>query len=301
MGETKGVFLMNKRHSLRDNIILLAHCRSLNQMEKVLLVGEMIEQPAYPLFKVLESKFLPKKKQEKVRSELVKQDVEQIKSVCKNENIGLLTIIDSEYPESLRQIDEPPILLFYKGCLSLLKEDKIGVVGSRKATMYGLEALKRILPPLLPFYTIVSGLAKGIDKGAHFQTIHMGGHTIAVLGTGLNRFYPAENRDLQRKIGTNHLLLSEYPMYVGPMKHHFPMRNRIIAGLCGAIIVVEAEYKSGSLITAQLALNEGREVFCVPGNITSPLSIGTNHLIQQGAHCLYDASLLLDICGRALK
>lgn len=288
-------FFMQTCFTVRERIFQLAHCSFLTPSERILLVGEIIERPMLPLKDFFNKGFMSKERYSAMVCDLEKQETEKLMSDYESEGIQWLCLMDPEYPESLRHIHEPPVLLFYKGNIDYLKNDKLAIVGSRKATRYGVEALRKLLPSFLYDYTIVSGLARGIDTEAHLQTMQGDGKTIAVVGTGLDIAYPFENRQLQADIAKEHLLLSEYPLHTPPKKHHFPMRNRLISGLCGAVVVIEAEYKSGSLITAQLALNEGREVFCVPGNITSPLSVGTNHLIQQGAHCLYDASVLLDI------
>ncbi len=160
----------------------------------------------------------------------------------------------------------------------------VGVVGSRQPTQYSSDVLSKLLPGIIKAGIVtVSGLASGVDCEAHKQTILNGGKTIAVIGTGLGKTYPRANEEIQRYIGEHHLVLSEYPANVGPTKYHFPERNRIIAGLTLGTLVIEAKQHSGSLITANLALQNNREVFAVPGLITSELSTGTNELILAGA------------------
>ena len=282
---------MNDETKITETLFRLAHIDQISLSEKIILAGEASESPHIELKDLLRKGLFSFSKKSIVLKELEKQDLPSLYKRYERLGIHWISMIDPLYPELLRKIYDPPILLFYRGNLSLLEHDKISIVGSRKATSYGRAVIKKILPHFLPDYLVVSGLARGIDTEAHKETIRANGKTIAVIASGLNNSYPPENRDIQKDIGTHHLLLSEYPIDTPPKKHQFPMRNRIIAGLSEAVIVIEAEYKSGSLITAQLALTEGREVFCVPGNITSPLSLGTNHLIQQGAHCLYDVSL----------
>lgn len=209
--------------------------------------------------------------------------------------VDWVTIFDPGYPEALRHIYAPPLVLFFKGRISLLHFPSIGVVGSRACTSYGKQAIRKLLPPLIEAdYPIVSGLAKGLDTEAHQTAIDHEGQTIAVIGTGLDRFYPAQNRDLQQIIAQQQLIVSEYPIKVGPKKHHFPFRNRIIAGLSRGVLVIEARERSGSLITARQALDNGKDVFAVPGSIFAPQSVGCNHLIQAGAKAVLKAEDILE-------
>ncbi|MGE5630649.1 MAG: DNA-processing protein DprA [Caulobacteraceae bacterium] len=206
-----------------------------------------------------------------------------LKSVKEN-NVKVYTIHDSEYPDNLKLIHDPPPIIYVKG--ELKKEDNfaIGIVGSRKASDYGLKAAGRIAARLAELgITIVSGMALGIDSAAHNGALQGRGRTIAVLGCGLKNVYPKSNTWLSRDIVKNGALISEYPLDTEAMAQYFPARNRIISGLSLGVIVVEAGEKSGSLITADFALEQGREVFAVPGNISSPNSKGTNALIQNGA------------------
>jgi len=172
-----------------------------------------------------------------------------------------------------------------KGQYSLLTNKKqIAIIGSRKATAYSKRALDLIVPSLVQSgYTVVSGLAKGADTMAHRATIDMGGHTIAVLGHGFNYLYPRENQILAKEMANQQLLITEYPPYMKPEKWHFPMRNRIISGLAQALVVTEAALKSGTLITTELALEQGKDVFVVPGPIDATQSKGTNQLLVDGA------------------
>ncbi|HEU5971182.1 TPA: DNA-processing protein DprA [Streptococcus pneumoniae] len=189
------------------------------------------------------------------------------------------SILDDCYPWDLSEIYDAPVLLFYKGNLDLLKFPKVAVVGSRACSKQGAKSVEKVIQGLENELVIVSGLAKGIDTAA----LQNGGKTIAVIGTGLDVFYPKANKRLQDYIGNDHLVLSEYGPGEQPLKFHFPARNRIIAGLCRGVIVAEAKMRSGSLITCERAMEEGRDVFAIPGSILDGLSDGCHHLIQEGA------------------
>lgn len=205
--------------------------------------------------------------------------------------VATLEISDPKYPQLLREAPDPPKLLYYRGNLDLLELPMTSVVGTRKPTAYGIEVTQIVINKLAPTQVVVSGLAYGIDALAHEQTLALGGKTIAVLGSGLDpaSIYPAENRELAEAIvAKGGLLLSEYPPGSPPLKFHFPARNRIIAGLAPQLLVIEAGEVSGTLITAQLALDYNRDVWAVPGPITSPLSRGTNMLLVAGARPLVD-------------
>lgn len=207
-------------------------------------------------------------------SERVDQLVDSEKWLC---------ICDEHYPYQLKEAYTPPLVMFYRGDLNLLNEQILGIVGARDATHYSMEILKQLLPgPLLNKLVIVSGLAKGVDTWAHQCTIANHGRTIAVIGTGLNIAYPSMNQQLQQQIAEEQLLLSEYPNGSRGYKNHFPERNRIIAGLVESVLVTEAKHHSGSLITANLALQNNRNVLAVPGRINHYLSAGTNKLIAAG-------------------
>lgn len=203
----------------------------------------------------------------------------------KSRNIQCITIFDSLYPSQLKQIYNPPWVLYVKGESELLKSDRmISIVGTRNPTEYGLKMTEYFVESLVTQrWVTVSGLAKGIDAKVHECTLQKDGKTIAVLGSGFNHIYPKENVQLANAISSKSLLVSEYPPNSIPRKWHFPARNRIISGLTLGTIVMEAKEKSGSLITAELALQQNREVFALPGPITSESSIGTNLLIQEGA------------------
>ena len=205
---------------------------------------------------------------------------EEIKNLKKNK-VKVLSLKSSNYPEELKNISQPPVYLYYKGDISLLKGKRIGVVGTRKATVYGKITCEKMTEDLVNNeITTVSGLALGIDSICHKKTLDKNGKTIAVVGSGLDVIYPKENRILWENIEKSGLIISEYPLGTEPIGYNFPMRNRIIVGLSRGILVIESQKKGGSLITAELALEEGREVFAVPGDIFSPSSEGCNNLIK---------------------
>lgn len=211
------------------------------------------------------------------------------------ERFSFLTILDDAYPEYLREIYNPPIALFYQGNISFLDTPTLGMIGSRKSTSYGKEMIDYLMPELCEKgITIVSGLARGNDTSAHQASIRNHGKTIAVIGCGLNCYYPKENQRLQEFIAKQHLIISEYLPNTKPLAYHFPSRNRIIAGISQGVCVVEAKKKSGTYITAQLALEEGREVYAIPGNPLSDQSEGCLHLIQEGAKCVWRPEDILE-------
>ncbi|NLV89693.1 MAG: DNA-protecting protein DprA [Tissierellia bacterium] len=237
--------------------------------------------------------------------------VEEAKEkITKNRNIGYIeklfnrleklkidtiTIYDDNYPASLRYIYDSPNVLYIKG--EILEEDSLSlaIVGSRKATAYGKWACEKFSRELVDLgVTIVSGLAAGIDTVAHKTAVNNGGRTIGVLGNGIDIVYPKKNISLFEKIVENGAVISEFPLGTPPLPYNFPQRNRIISGLSMGVIVIEAQEKSGSLITAHHALEQGKEVFALPGNINSIYSGGTNKLIKDGAIPLLDIEAIID-------
>lgn len=211
--------------------------------------------------------------------------------------IAIITDKDESYPELLRQSQGHPKTLFVKGDLKRY-DLAIAIVGSRKSTPYG-----KVLASELAFemakagIAIVSGAARGIDTAAHLGAIEAGGLTFAVLGCGIDIVYPPENKNLYRDIASCGALISEYEMGTPPYASNFPARNRIVAGMCQGVVVVEAAEKSGALITADFALNYGRDVFAVPGFIKNETSRGTNSLIKQGAYLVESANDIFEILG----
>jgi DNA processing protein len=201
---------------------------------------------------------------------------------------SVLTIEDEKYPGFLREIYDPPYVLYYAGTLDGFEKPMVSIVGSRRPSPYGLAVAERLAEDLASYgIVVVSGMAKGVDSAAHWGALK-NGQTIAVLGSGLDRIYPKENKNLMKKIMENGLVLTEYHHKSPPLGQHFPLRNRIISGLSLALVVAEAAQRSGSLISARLALEENREVMAVPGNVTSSLSQGTNWLIKNGAKLVED-------------
>jgi len=201
----------------------------------------------------------------------------------------LVTIGDPRYPQPLREIFDPPVLLFARGRVELLQKLAIGVVGTRRPTPYGLAVAERISGDLAHAgLAIASGMARGIDTAAHKGALAHNGNTIAVLGCGVDIVYPSENKKLAADIATRGLIISEFPMGATAFPQNFPIRNRIISGISLGVLVVEGAQYSGSAITAKLAIDQGREVFAIPGNITSKLSWGPNLLIKQGARLVQD-------------
>lgn len=214
------------------------------------------------------------------------------------EKIKKVRIGDKDYPDLLKYIGNPPDTLYYLGDITLASEPLIAIVGARKASSYGKWAAYHLAEKLSEYgIGVVSGMAYGIDAYAHKGTVDNGGRTIAVLGCGVDICYPASNRELRQQILKNGLLLSEYEPGVTPLPYRFPMRNRIISGLSLGTVVVEAGLNSGSLITADYAAEQGRNIYAVPGNINSVCSFGSNKLIKDGAVPLIVLDDIIDELG----
>lgn len=249
---------------------LLQAASLISGMEQIedLLLGQ--NQVDYTLQKAWNNAF--------VNEELAKAS-QRIQQQCQ-----VISFFDDLFPQQLREIYQPPLLLFLQGDASLLGKTIVTVVGAREASQYSASAIQAFFPSLAKQNVVIaSGLAKGVDALAHLEALKLGMKTIAVVGNGLNHFYPSANHALQGQIAINGLLVSEYLPDTRPKPFRFPERNRILAGLCRDCIVVEAKEHSGSLITARLALEENRNVLAVPGPITSSLSAGPNRLINDGA------------------
>jgi DNA processing protein len=222
------------------------------------------------------------------------------KVLHKVEEVGakIITYGDQAYPSELREIYAPPLLLYLKGLDIPLNMTYVAVVGSRNPTPYGLKTSEEIGQGLARRGAgVVSGMARGIDAAAHWGCISGKGFTIAVLGTGIDRIYPASNKKLYHRICERGAVITEFPLGTPPEPKNFPIRNRVISGLCRGIVVVEATKQSGSLITASLALEHGREVFAVPGSINSFKSRGCHYLIKQGARLVENSDDILDELG----
>jgi DNA processing protein len=212
------------------------------------------------------------------------EDAADQQQMLRKTGAEIIPIGDGRYPYRLRQIYDPPVVLFARGRTELLQTVMLGVVGTRRPTQYGIAAAERLSTDLATAQlTIVSGMARGIDTAAHKAALAAGGNTVAVFGCGVDLVYPAENRKLSATIAEKGLVLSEFPMGSPPYPQNFPVRNRIVSGMSVGILVVEGAQYSGSGITARLAMDQQREVFAVPGNITSRMSWGPNLLIKQGA------------------
>ncbi|WP_456325709.1 DNA-processing protein DprA [Desulfonauticus submarinus] len=220
---------------------------------------------------------------------------EQKIQLIKKSNVKYIFLTDDIYPKLLKEISTPPPILFYQGDINLLSYSKIALVGSRKASTYGLKMAQEIASNLSANgICVVSGLALGIDAAAHKAALLHKGKTIAVLGCGVNINYPYQNSKLQKDIANNGLILSEYLPNTTPEPQNFPSRNRIISGLCSGVVVVEAPKKSGALITAKYALEYGREIFAVPGTTKMYSFEGCNRLIQEGAYLVQQTEDILE-------
>lgn len=217
-----------------------------------------------------------------------------------DDNNHIVTLADAEYPQALLNIPDPPILLYTKGRLDLLNRPSMAVIGSRHATPQGLKNSETFSAALGDAgLTIVSGLAHGIDAAAHRGGLSSAAASVAVVGTGLDKVYPAANRDLAHQLARQGTLISEFPLGTPPLAGNFPRRNRLISGLSLGCLVVEASLQSGSLITARLALEQGKEVFAIPGSIHSPQSKGCHALLKQGAKLVESSQDILDELGGA--
>ena len=219
------------------------------------------------------------------------EDADAEQNKVKQAGAEVVTIHDAKYPERLKEIYDPPILLYARGRTEALIGENLGVVGSRRPTPYGMAVARKLSREFTQVgMTVVSGMARGIDTYAHQGAIEAGGPTVAVLGCGVDVVYPRENRKLADEIVDKGVIVSEFPMGSTAFPQNFPIRNRVISGLSLGVMVVEGAQYSGSLITARLALDQGREVFAVPGSIVSKPSWGPNLLIKQGAKLVQDAS-----------
>lgn len=231
----------------------------------------------------------------------------QERDLAHRHGVRIVALEDADYPQRLRTIYDPPAVLYVRGSLAPSDEIAVAVVGSRHASIYGLQCAERLAYDLaLRGVTVVSGLARGIDAAAHRGALKASparrsstepgraGRTLAVLGNGLSRVYPPEHHALADEVTAHGALISEYPMETAPIPHNFPRRNRIISGLSLGVVIVEAARRSGALITADCALEQGREVFAVPGPITAVSSQGTHHLLKQGARLVTSVEDILD-------
>lgn len=214
-------------------------------------------------------------------------DLSLIETQLKKLNVTVLTWDDPGYPRRLREIDQPPPVLYMRGTFTEADEWAVAIVGTRRVTTYGRQVTEQLANALAQNgVTVISGLARGTDSIAHQTTLKAGGRTVAVLGSGVDHLYPPENKRLAEEMIQQGAVLSDYALGTQPEAANFPPRNRIISGLAMAVVVIEASRQSGALITADFAAEQGREVFAVPGSIFAPQSQGTNRLIQQGARSM---------------
>ncbi len=228
-------------------------------------------------------------------------DLQVLLDDFKARGITLLTPEDTAYPHRLKQIDLPPPVLYVLGEITTKDDWAVGIVGTRRMSPYGQQVAEELARFLAANgVTVVSGLARGIDSVAHQAALEAGGRTIAVLGSGVDQIYPAENRGLAARMMQQGAVISDYAPGTPPEGSNFPPRNRIIAGLSIATVVIEAGKRSGANITAQFSVDQGKEVFAVPGNIYAPQSVGTNKLIQDGAHPLLKPEDLLEVLNLTL-
>jgi len=226
---------------------------------------------------------------------LKKEDIEKEFDLIQKHDLEILTLNDTAYPENLKNIYDPPPVLYIKGTLSPQDKLSIAIVGSRRASFYGLNSAEKFAYELASMgFTVVSGLAYGIDTQAHKGALKAGNRTIAVLGSGLAKIYPAENKKLAGEIAQHGAVISEFPIQEEPRRQNFPCRNRVISGLSMGVLVVEAARNSGALITADFSLEQGRDVFALPGKIDSQTSFGTNSLIKQGAKLVASVEDILE-------
>jgi len=259
---------------------------SVIQKKKLLEIYETPERIFYLKTEDLANlKFLKESNKMEILQNRNIQLIEKYEVYMQKNKIQMINFTEKEYPEKLKNIYDPPISLFLKGDIRLLKEFSLAIIGCREASCYGLQIAEKMAYELAKEHTvIVSGMAKGIDGAAHRGAMDAKGKTIAVLGTGVDYPYPFINLEVYQKIlQTGGLLVSEYLVGTKPVPRHFPARNRIISALSEGILVVEAKKKSGTMITVDFALEQGKNVYVVPGNINSLNSEGTNELIKQGA------------------
>lgn len=290
---------MVKSRTIDEWIFALAVYPKFNAIDRYSLFVELLEKEGLQYKEYISSaellnkdkkiKKLSTKKKASFAYFLKNLDIRAEMDKYQSQNISWKYIYSVDYPSLLRKIYMPPLLIFYRGDYSILENHiSLGVVGSRLASEYGLNTVKKLIPGVIKqskgTIAVVSGLAKGIDGQAHKETIKSGGRTVGVIGSGLDYSYPHENKSLQKKMMNEELVLSEYPLGAKPLAFHFPERNRIIAGLSRGVLVIEARKRSGSLITAYNALDENRDIFACPGSLLTKSSEGCHKLIQSGAY-----------------
>jgi len=271
---------MAKKGAILLNLLNLTSQKILNILSTFEDIDEILKVDAKRLKEV---PYLQDKDIEKILSGRTSTILDRELELIAKEGIDCLDIFDQDYPSLLKEIENPPIVLYLKGNRKVLEKFSFAIVGSRRPTSYGISITGDFSDELSRRgIVIVSGLARGIDTIAHKNAIKEGG-TIAVLGSGLLNVYPRENKSLASEIASSGVIMSEYPLFTPPSRENFPRRNRIVSGMSRGVLVVEAASRSGALITAHLACEQNRDVFAIPGNINSPLSKGTHILIKEGA------------------
>ncbi|MQR96536.1 DNA-processing protein DprA [Fictibacillus phosphorivorans] len=278
----------------RERLIFLHHCEGLtwNQLKSIVAADPELKSVfSMDICRLRMSFRLSEQTAKRLYQHMKQYNSTYIMKNLMRHSISAVTIFDKDYPPLLKSIYDPPWVLYGKGDWTVLNRDKmISVVGTRNPSKQGKQALQKVLEPLIDDnWIVISGLAKGIDTFAHELSVQNNALTAAVLGSGLLQIYPRENRDLAKKISEQGIVISEFSPQVTPKRWHFPLRNRIISGLSRATLVAEARTKSGSLITADQALEQGRDVFAIPGSILEECANGTNFLIQNGAKLVMSA------------
>lgn len=286
----------------RDLVLILSHhpkigARTIIKLRKLGILSQLVQD------KNIKSLNINPILQESINESLDKFSISRINDDLLKNQISYICYGDKNYPLLLSQISDAPQIIFYKGEISAVNQPTVAIVGSRKASSYGLNIAYDFAYALAKSgVTIVSGLALGVDGRAHLGALEASGITIAVMGNGLDTIYPATHANLALKILANKsLIISEYPPGTPSYASNFPVRNRIIAGLSVAVLIVEAGKQSGSLLTAAAALEYGREVCAIPHNIDSVSGYGTNHLLQYGAHLVSSANDIISLLGLEQK
>lgn len=267
--------------------------------KRLLEILEIFKEPKILFYKTKEELFksgVSIKDAENITKEEYKKNLKRYLEYIKKNNIEIITINDEYYPIRLKQIYDPPLVIYLKGNKNILNDKSIAIVGSRICTNYGKEVARKIAYDLSTNnINVISGLAKGIDANAHIGSLNANGKTIGVMGCGLDIVYPKENEKLFNEIiKSGGAVISEYVVGTKPLARNFPRRNRIISGMSDGVLVVEAKEKSGTLITVDFALEQGKDLYAVPGNISSQNSYGTNELIKQGAKVATNAQDILE-------
>jgi DNA processing protein len=278
------------------NLIGISYIKLKKILEELNNVEEIFKQDTKKLIELGLTKNIAEKI-ERWEELPIKEEIKYIES----EGINILTINDPAYPVLLKEIYDPPFLFYYKGKINF-NDISISIVGTRNPSLYGLKMAEKFAFELASYnFTIVSGLARGIDTSAHAGALRANGKTIGVMGSGFKNFYPPENKKLEKDIIKNGAIITEFPSYTLPEKYNFPKRNRIISGLSKGLIVIEAGPRSGALITANFALEQGRDVFALPGRVDTLYSKGTNRLLKDGAILIEDVKDVLEAMNIEVK